>query len=98
MTSLPSIRIDPKVLLKPILNPKSAARLRMQHLSQVPFFRHISRIVISATALATICAPSVKLFASPASDADALLAKMNLDEKIGQMVQVDMLALKDKAD
>ena len=29
---------------------------------------------------------------------DALLAKMTLDEKIGQMVQADMLALKDKAD
>jgi beta-glucosidase len=40
----------------------------------------------------------LKLHASPASDADALLAKMTLDEKIGQMMQVDMLALKDKAD
>ena len=29
---------------------------------------------------------------------DALLAQMTLDEKIGQMVQVDMMALKDKAD
>ncbi|MBW8864206.1 MAG: hypothetical protein JF609_04635, partial [Verrucomicrobia bacterium] len=36
--------------------------------------------------------------ASPASDADALLTKMTLDEKIGQMVQVDSGALKDKAD
>jgi beta-glucosidase len=36
--------------------------------------------------------------ASPASDADALLAKMTLDEKIGQMVQVDSKALQDKAD
>ena len=35
---------------------------------------------------------------SPASDADALLAKMTLDEKIGQMVQVDSNALHDKAD
>lgn len=39
-----------------------------------------------------------QLHASPASDADALLAKMNLDEKIGQMMQVDMAALKDKSD
>jgi beta-glucosidase len=36
--------------------------------------------------------------ASPATDADALLAKMTLDEKIGQMVQVDCGALRDKAD
>ena len=30
--------------------------------------------------------------------ADSLLARMTLDEKIGQMVQVDLLALKDKTD
>lgn len=41
---------------------------------------------------------SSNLLASPASDADALLAKMTLDEKIGQMVQVDSGALKDKGD
>jgi beta-glucosidase len=40
----------------------------------------------------------LKLSASPASDADALLAKMTLDEKIGQMVQVDSSALKNKTD
>ena len=34
--------------------------------------------------------------ASPASDAAALLSQMTLDEKIGQMVQVDSAALKDK--
>jgi hypothetical protein len=33
-----------------------------------------------------------------ATDADALLAQMTLDEKIGQMVQVDSAALHDKAD
>ncbi len=38
------------------------------------------------------------LHASASSDADALLAQMTLDEKIGQMVQVDSAALKDKAD
>ena len=32
------------------------------------------------------------------SQADALLAQMTLDEKIGQMVQVDMAALQDKTD
>ena len=36
--------------------------------------------------------------ASPATDADALLAQMTPDEKIGQMVQVDSAALKDKTD
>jgi beta-glucosidase len=34
----------------------------------------------------------------PGTRAEALLARMNLDEKIGQMMQVDMNALKDKAD
>ncbi len=47
---------------------------------------------------ATLHFPATVLRASPASDAHAMLAKMNLDEKIGQMVQVDMLALKDKSD
>ncbi|MDR3456831.1 MAG: glycoside hydrolase family 3 N-terminal domain-containing protein [Verrucomicrobiae bacterium] len=51
-----------------------------------------------AILLAGICFVPANLPASPASDADALLAKMTLDEKIGQMVQVDSGALKDKAD
>src|SRR5205814_6846878 len=38
------------------------------------------------------------VFAGAESKADALLAKMTLDEKIGQMVQVDMAALKDRTD
>ena len=38
------------------------------------------------------------LFASPDSDARALLSQMTLDEKIGQMVQVDSAALKNKSD
>jgi len=41
---------------------------------------------------------SCNLSASPASDADALLAGMTLDEKIGQMVQVDSAALHDQSD
>ena len=36
--------------------------------------------------------------ASPASNTHALLAQMTLDEKTGQMVQVDSAALKNKAD
>src|SRR3954468_12589865 len=38
------------------------------------------------------------LSASPETDAKSLLAKMTLEEKIGQMVQVDSAALKDIRD
>ncbi len=38
------------------------------------------------------------MFSEQDPKADALLAQMTLDEKIGQMVQVDSSALKDKAD
>ncbi len=48
--------------------------------------------------LLTSLSLAASLRASPASDADALLAQMTLDEKLGQMVQVDSAALKDKAD
>ena len=48
--------------------------------------------------LLTSLSLAASLHASPASDADALLAQMTLDEKLGQMVQVDSAALKDKAD
>ena len=41
---------------------------------------------------------SAPLFSQSDTQVDALLAQMNLDEKIGQMVQVDSAALKDKAD
>jgi beta-glucosidase len=47
-------------------------------------------------------APQSYGFAAPGSPvdrrADELLARMTLDEKIGQMVQVDLLAIKDKTD
>lgn len=70
----------------------------MQRFSEVTFSNRIVRIFISAAVLATLASPWATVIASPESDADALLAKMSLDEKIGQMMQVDMLALKDKAD
>src|ERR1039458_7351006 len=38
------------------------------------------------------------LFSEHDKQVDALLAQMTLDEKIGQMVQVDSGAIKDKAD
>ena len=40
----------------------------------------------------------LRVIAGAAEQADALLAQMTLDEKIGQMVQVDLLALKDRGD
>jgi beta-glucosidase len=48
--------------------------------------------------LLTSLSLAASLRASPATDADALLAQMTLDEKLGQMVQVDSAALKAKAD
>ncbi|MDR3458785.1 MAG: glycoside hydrolase family 3 N-terminal domain-containing protein [Verrucomicrobiae bacterium] len=54
------------------------------------------------TAGCLICLLGVNLPAAeknnPGSRAEALLAQMTLDEKIGQMVQVDSKALKDRAD
>jgi len=42
--------------------------------------------------------PALLAAATPGERAEALLAQMTLDEKIGQMVQVDLLALKDTGD
>ena len=52
-------------------------------------------ILISMT---TTISHSGPMFSAQNPKADALLAQMTLDEKIGQMVQVDSAALKDKAD
>jgi beta-glucosidase len=41
---------------------------------------------------------SAPLFSNQDANVDALLARMTLDEKLGQMVQVDTAALKDKSD
>ena len=50
--------------------------------------------------LPLLAGSAANLLADPAIDqrVDALLAQMTLDEKIGQMVQVDMNALKNKSD
>src|SRR6185312_3310040 len=69
----------------------------MQRLPQSHASSSIRHLLGAALLLATFNASTV-LHASPASEANALLAKMTLDEKIGQMVQVDMAALKDKSD
>src|ERR1039457_320893 len=52
-------------------------------------------ILISMT---TAMSHSAPMFSEQNEKAGALLAQMTLDEKIGQMVQVDSSALKDKAD
>ena len=48
--------------------------------------------------LPTLPGRGAPLFSGHDREVDALLAQMSLDEKIGQMVQVDSGALKDKAD
>ncbi|HEX5398864.1 MAG TPA: glycoside hydrolase family 3 N-terminal domain-containing protein [Verrucomicrobiae bacterium] len=48
--------------------------------------------------LAVAASHAAPLFSSHDQEVDALLARMTLDEKIGQMTQVDSSALKDKAD
>ena len=60
-------------------------------------------VAIMSTALAlSALAASPARAADPAAEADAkaraLLREMTVDEKLGQMTQVDMLALRDKAD
>lgn len=52
-------------------------------------------ILVATTTAMSHAAP---LFSEQNAKADALLAQMTLDEKIGQMTQVDSSALKDKAD
>jgi beta-glucosidase len=51
-----------------------------------------------AIALTAGMSRSAPLFSEQDKKVDALLAQMTLDEKIGQMVQVDSSGLKDKAD
>src|ERR1041385_6429753 len=58
----------------------------------------LKSIAAPGAVLLALSASSLISFASPATDADALLAKMTLDEKIGQMVQADCGALRDKGD
>lgn len=48
--------------------------------------------------LATAMGHSAPMFSEHEKAVDALLAQMSLDEKIGQMTQVDSSALKDRAD
>ncbi len=55
-------------------------------------------ITTAGILLTTAMSHAAPLFSSHDQQVDALLAQMTLDEKIGQMVQVDCAALKDKGD
>src|SRR5438045_8887746 len=57
-----------------------------------------ARLIKAAGLLVLICSSVARAATSADDKANALLAKMTLDEKIGQMVQVDMAALKDRTD
>src|SRR5579862_9335941 len=68
-----------------------------------PAFRRQHTINITRTSLliatALLCAATVRLHAAnPDKEAEQLLSQMTLDEKIGQMTQADMLALKTRGD
>ena len=54
--------------------------------------------IILGISLATAMSHAAPLFSQHDKQVDALLAQMTLDEKIGQMTQVDSSALKDKSD
>jgi beta-glucosidase len=58
--------------------------------------KSVSAVILIS--LTTTMSHSTPLFSEHNRQVDALLAQMTLDEKIGQMVQVDSSALKDKAD
>jgi beta-glucosidase len=58
---------------------------------------HRSHLLLAAT-LSILCAAFRLNAASPDAQAEQMLAQMTLDEKIGQMTQADMLALKDRGD
>ncbi|HXS69496.1 MAG TPA: hypothetical protein VN761_11670, partial [Candidatus Polarisedimenticolia bacterium] len=74
-------------MLKSFTNPSNVRR------PSGALRNHVSLLIM------IFCAVSFRLSAeSPDALADKLLSQMTQDEKIGQMVQADMLALKDKDD
>lgn len=70
----------------------------MHHLSKHSSAGRIARFILGAAVSAGSGLLAINAFAGPDSAAQELLSKMTLDEKIGQMVQVDSAALKDKSD
>lgn len=61
-------------------------------------FKAKAAIILGLISLTTSVACAASAGGRFAADAEKLLAQMTLDEKIGQMTQVDMNALKDKSD
>src|SRR5580692_7195155 len=65
----------------------------------VPKMKKLNLIAAGVlVSLANVMAEDVPLFSQHENQVHVLLAQMTLDEKIGQMVQVDSAALKSKAD
>jgi len=67
--------------------------MRTYKKTSAPGFTRCTAFLLALT-LGGVC----RALADADSQADVLLAQMTLDEKIGQMVQVDMAGLRDKAD
>jgi beta-glucosidase len=63
-----------------------------------PFRSITTALAISMTTTLSQMSHSAPLFSAHDQDVETLLSQMTLDEKIGQMTQVDSSALKDKAD
>jgi beta-glucosidase len=61
-------------------------------------FRSLAKSLVPMGLLGGALIVSAQDFSKSDAKVEALLSKMTLDEKIGQMVQVDMAALQDKAD
>src|SRR4051812_3039251 len=68
---------------------------RLSTVSRDAASAHARLMVVAAL---TFCAASRLEAASPEARAEKLLSQMLLDEKIGQMTQADLMALKDKGD
>src|SRR5262245_48421328 len=92
-------------VITPGLHRQDPVRIALFELDEVPM-NVLLRVVGWMTLSAMMRIPGDGARASssdrdePATQArvDALMAAMTLDEKIGQMTQVDLLALKDKSD
>jgi beta-glucosidase len=80
---------------KHILTSFDCLKITMQNLLRNSRTTHHALCAITALIL---CVTLRATAAGADAQAEKLLAQMTLDEKIGQMTQVDMLALKDKAD
>ena len=60
--------------------------------------QYLALLISGALLLAAVNAGTAQSASKSERQVDALLSQMSLDEKIGQMTQVDMNAVKDKAD